>query len=68
MFTALILGGDFFTGSVLASALAKLVLRYTEVGSDQRKANAIKAEVCVACVDCVAYRRRLSTHALLRRC
>ncbi|KAH9929686.1 coatomer protein [Fomitopsis serialis] len=28
----LILGGDFFTGSVLASALTKLVLRYTEVG------------------------------------
>ncbi|KAI0734370.1 coatomer protein [Fomitopsis betulina] len=40
----LILGGDFFTGSVLASALAKLVLRYTEVSNDQRKANAIKAE------------------------
>jgi len=40
----LILGGDFFTSSVLASALTKLVLRYTEVGSDQRKANALKAE------------------------
>ncbi|PCH34145.1 coatomer protein [Wolfiporia cocos MD-104 SS10] len=41
---ALILGGDFFTGSVLASALTKLVLRYTEIDSDPRKANALKAE------------------------
>ncbi|KZT08642.1 coatomer protein [Laetiporus sulphureus 93-53] len=40
----LILGGDFFTGSVLASALTKLVLRYDEVGSDRKKANALKAE------------------------
>lgn len=47
---ALILGGDFFTGSVLASALAKLVLRYTEVSNDQRKANAIKAEVGLPCL------------------
>ncbi|KAI0778629.1 coatomer protein [Trametes elegans] len=41
---ALILGGDFFTGSVLASALTKLVLRYSELSSDKRKCNALKAE------------------------
>ncbi|CCM03790.1 uncharacterized protein FIBRA_05938 [Fibroporia radiculosa] len=40
----LILGGDFFTGSALASALTKLVLRYTEVSSDVKKTNALKAE------------------------
>lgn len=65
MFIALILGGDFFTGSVLASALTKLVLRYTEVGSDQRKANALKAEVGASRIDRAL---RLSTHALHRRC
>ena len=43
--TALILGGDFYTGSVLASALTKLVLRYTELSKEQRKCNALKAEV-----------------------
>ncbi|KAH9897960.1 coatomer protein [Cubamyces lactineus] len=41
---ALILGGDFYTGSVLASALTKLVLRYTELSKEQRKCNALKAE------------------------
>ncbi|KAL6307672.1 coatomer protein [Sparassis latifolia] len=40
----LILGGDFFTGSVLSSALTKLVLRYSELSSDQRKSNALQAE------------------------
>ncbi|PIL31535.1 hypothetical protein GSI_06237 [Ganoderma sinense ZZ0214-1] len=41
---ALILGGDFFTGSVLSTALTKLVLRYTGLSSDKRKTNAIRAE------------------------
>ncbi|KAI0639848.1 coatomer protein [Trametes polyzona] len=41
---ALILGGDFFTGSVLASALTKLVLRYSELSKEARKINALKAE------------------------
>ncbi|KAI0931475.1 hypothetical protein AcW1_001131 [Taiwanofungus camphoratus] len=40
----LILGGDFFTGSVLSSALTKLVLRYDELASDRRKSNALRAE------------------------
>lgn len=42
---ALILGGDFFTGAVLAAALTKLVLRFEEFTSDKTKANALRAEV-----------------------
>ncbi|KAH9942945.1 coatomer protein [Amylocystis lapponica] len=40
----LILGGDFFTGAVLSSALTKLVLRYDELSGDQRKSNGLRAE------------------------
>jgi coatomer subunit beta len=49
---ALILGGDFFTGSVLAVTLTKLVLRYAESGESQASVNAMKAEVCdfILCV------------------
>jgi len=32
--SVLILGGDFFTGAVLANALTKLVLRFDELTSD----------------------------------
>ncbi|KAG2067188.1 Coatomer, beta subunit [Suillus decipiens] len=41
---ALILGGDFFTGSVLASALTKLVLRFDDLTNDRSQANALRAE------------------------
>ncbi|KAG8712741.1 coatomer subunit beta [Ceratobasidium sp. 423] len=42
---ALVLGGDFYTGSVLASTLTKLVLRYGEQeGVDAKKANSLRAE------------------------
>ncbi|KAI9566320.1 adaptin N terminal region-domain-containing protein [Boletus coccyginus] len=41
----LILGGDFFTGAVLAAALTKLVLRYDESSDDHIRANALRAEV-----------------------
>ncbi|CAE6423084.1 unnamed protein product, partial [Rhizoctonia solani] len=42
---ALILGGDFYTGSVLASTLTKLVLRYGDLdGVDVKKANSLRAE------------------------
>ncbi|OXB35937.1 coatomer beta subunit [Cryptococcus neoformans] len=42
---SLILGGDFFTGSVLASTLTKLVLRYSEVASsDQQSINILRAQ------------------------
>ncbi|KAI0783336.1 coatomer protein [Abortiporus biennis] len=40
----LLLGGDFFTGSVLSSALTKLVLRHEELSVDKRKNNALRAE------------------------
>ncbi|KAF5352861.1 hypothetical protein D9756_006222 [Leucocoprinus leucothites] len=40
----LLLGGDFFTGSVLSSALTKLVLRFTDLSSDATASNALKAE------------------------
>jgi hypothetical protein len=44
--SALILGGDFFTGSVLASALTKLVLQFDDLTNNRPKANALRAEVC----------------------
>lgn len=42
---ALVLSGDFYTGSVLATTLTKLVLRFAEGESDQHAVNAMKAEV-----------------------
>ncbi|KAK1923557.1 ER to Golgi transport-related protein [Papiliotrema laurentii] len=41
---ALILGGDFFTGSVLAATLTKLVLRFAESASDDSSINSVRAE------------------------
>ncbi|KAJ8490034.1 hypothetical protein ONZ45_g13354 [Pleurotus djamor] len=41
---ALLLGGDFFTGSVLSSALAKLVLRFDERTTDKTALNGLRAE------------------------
>ncbi|KAL7425059.1 coatomer subunit beta [Cryptotrichosporon argae] len=41
---ALILGGDFFTASVLASTLTKLVLRYSKLRADQQSFNTLRAE------------------------
>lgn len=43
-FLALLLGGDFFTGTVLAAALTKLVLRFADLSSDKKKANTLRAE------------------------
>ncbi|KAH8111863.1 coatomer protein [Phellopilus nigrolimitatus] len=40
----LILQGDFYTGSVLAATLAKLVLRFSDVSSDVQASNALRAE------------------------
>ncbi|KAF9528156.1 coatomer protein [Crepidotus variabilis] len=40
----LILGGDFFTGSVLASTLTKLVLRFDQQSQDQVASNTLRAE------------------------
>jgi coatomer subunit beta len=41
--SALILRGDFFTGAVLATALAKLVLRFDELTSDSTALNMLRA-------------------------
>ncbi|KAG6813715.1 hypothetical protein H0H92_008123 [Tricholoma furcatifolium] len=40
----LILGGDFFTGAVLAAALTKLVLRFAEKSTDSVAVNTLRAE------------------------
>ena len=42
---SLILGGDFFTGSVLAATLTKLVMRYAAAQSAAEDVNGIRAEV-----------------------
>ncbi|CAL1694195.1 unnamed protein product [Somion occarium] len=49
----LILGGDFFTGSVLSSALTKLVLRHSELSSDKKKDNSLKAEAMLIMVSII---------------
>lgn len=42
---ALILGGDFYTSTVLASTLTKLVLRFGDLSGDSKETHALKAEV-----------------------
>ena len=42
---ALILGGDYFTGAVLAASLAKLVLRFDRKSQDKVTCNTLRAEV-----------------------
>jgi coatomer subunit beta len=42
---ALILNGDYYLGSVLATTLTKLVLRYSKIVSEPGSANARRAEV-----------------------
>jgi hypothetical protein len=44
--TALLLAGDYYTGSVLATTLTKLVLRFAENSTDLKKTNGLRAEVC----------------------
>ncbi|KAF9422277.1 coatomer subunit beta [Podila epigama] len=41
---ALLLGGDFYLGTALASTLTKLVLRFSDVSHDQRRLNSLRAE------------------------
>lgn len=41
---ALILGGDYYTGTVLAATLTKIVLRFAEHGRDSQAVNALRAE------------------------
>ena len=44
--SALILKGDFLTGAVLATALAKLLLFFNELTSDSTASNMRRAEAC----------------------
>jgi coatomer subunit beta len=46
----LILAGDFFTGTVLVTALTKLVLRFAEQSKDVGASNMLRAEVCFFCL------------------
>ena len=48
---ALILGGDFFTGSVLAATLTKLVLRFAEGAASSGDVNGMRAEVRIIAID-----------------
>ena len=45
---ALLLAGDFYTGTVLATALTKLVLRFARQSTDMIAANALRAEVSLS--------------------
>ncbi|ORY75426.1 adaptin N terminal region-domain-containing protein [Protomyces lactucae-debilis] len=40
----LLLEGEYFLGAVLSATLAKLVMRYAEISSDQERTNALRAE------------------------
>jgi coatomer subunit beta len=42
---ALLLAGDFYTGSVLSSSITKLVLRLHKIATDQELVNSLRAEV-----------------------
>lgn len=53
MFLALILGGDFYTGSVLASALTKLVIRCAKISHDKQQVNGLKAEAMLIMVSVI---------------
>lgn len=41
---SLILGGDYYLGTVLSSTLTKLVMRYSEISKDSGRINALRAE------------------------
>lgn len=53
MLLALILGGDFYTGSVLASALTKLVIRCAAISQDKEQVNSLKAEAMLIMVSVI---------------
>ena len=53
MSLALILGGDFYTGSVLASALTKLIVRCAKISQDKQQVNSLKAEAMLIMVSVI---------------
>lgn len=63
---ALILGGDFYTASVLASSLTKLVMRFKDVSQDERAVNELRAEVRAGAATLMSC--RLTSAPLRRPC
>jgi coatomer subunit beta len=47
------LGGDFYTGAVLSSALTKLVIRCAEISEDKEQVNSLKAEAMLIMVSVI---------------
>ena len=47
------MGGDFYTGSVLSSALTKLVIRCAEISEDKPQVNSLKAEAMLMMVSII---------------
>ncbi|KAG9306557.1 hypothetical protein G9A89_004754 [Geosiphon pyriformis] len=50
---ALLLSGDFFMGSVLASTLTKLVMRFAEISKDSQRVNELRAEAMLIMVSII---------------
>lgn len=42
---SLLLSGDYFLGTVLASTLSKVIIRFSQLSQDTRRINSIRAEV-----------------------
>ncbi|KIV78677.1 hypothetical protein, variant [Exophiala sideris] len=49
----LILDGDFYLGTVLSSTLTKLVMRHSEISSDQARTNALRAEAMLIMISII---------------
>lgn len=50
---ALILDGDFYLATVLAATLTKLVMRHSEISSDQSRTNALRAEAMLIMISII---------------
>jgi coatomer subunit beta len=50
---ALILDGEYYLASVLASTLTKLVMRHSELSTDHQRTNALKAEALLIMVSII---------------
>lgn len=49
----LILDGDYYLGTVLSSTLTKLVMRHSEISSDQARTNALRAEAMLIMISII---------------
>ena len=47
------MGGDFYTGAVLSSAITKLVIRCAGISDDQQRVNSLKAEAMLIMVSII---------------